>query len=201
LDNHTPEEWESYLGKQIREARVKKKLRQEDLALAAEISLPTISRLEAGKGSSLYTFIKVLQMLEMEDALLAVRFDVRTSTSRRRGMGSGGVGLGLGGIGGMGGMGGSAKRLASGSGFGDVGLLGPKERNAANPEGAPWSESDVYHVPIPIPLYPDEVYELVRRIKDGPYYALPTPAPRRVRKSTQSDDGVYHLSEYDESDL
>jgi transcriptional regulator with XRE-family HTH domain len=41
-------------------------MKQEELADRAGLSLPTVSRLEAGKGSSLTTLIKVLQVLKEE---------------------------------------------------------------------------------------------------------------------------------------
>jgi transcriptional regulator with XRE-family HTH domain len=65
----TPEEWELFLGNQIKAARLRKNIRQEEVARRANVSLPTVSRLESGKGSSLATFIKVLQVLK-EDAWL-----------------------------------------------------------------------------------------------------------------------------------
>jgi transcriptional regulator with XRE-family HTH domain len=65
----TSEEWELFLGNQIKSTRLRRNMRQEEVASRAGVSLPTVSRLEKGKGSSLATFIKVLQVLK-EDAWL-----------------------------------------------------------------------------------------------------------------------------------
>jgi transcriptional regulator with XRE-family HTH domain len=62
-------EWEEYLGEQLRNLRLRLNLRQDELASRAKVSSVTISRLESGKGSSLSTLIKVLQVLRREDWL------------------------------------------------------------------------------------------------------------------------------------
>lgn len=57
-------EWERYLGGQLKSARVRKELTQEEVASRSGISTVTMSRLESGKGSSLETLIKVLIVLD-----------------------------------------------------------------------------------------------------------------------------------------
>jgi transcriptional regulator with XRE-family HTH domain len=62
----TTNDWMIFLGKQIKAARLRKNMPQEELANRAGVTLPTISRLESGKGSSLATFVKALQVLKEE---------------------------------------------------------------------------------------------------------------------------------------
>jgi transcriptional regulator with XRE-family HTH domain len=62
----TSQEWEVFVGEQLRTSRQRMNMKQDELASRAGLSLPTISRLETGKGSSLATFIKVLQVLKEE---------------------------------------------------------------------------------------------------------------------------------------
>ena len=62
-------EWECYLGEQIKTLRLRLNITQDELAGRAALSTVTISRLESGKGSSLNTFIKVLQVLKKESWL------------------------------------------------------------------------------------------------------------------------------------
>ncbi len=54
---------EKYLGEQIKSARLRKNMTQGEVAARIGVTLPTISRLESGKGSSLDTFIKVVDVL------------------------------------------------------------------------------------------------------------------------------------------
>jgi transcriptional regulator with XRE-family HTH domain len=62
----TANDWMVFLGEQVRAARLRKNMPQEELANRAGVTLPTISRLESGKGSSLSTFVKTLQVLKEE---------------------------------------------------------------------------------------------------------------------------------------
>ena len=62
-------EWEAFLGEQIKTLRLRMNISQDELASRANVSTVTISRLEGGKGSSLATFIKALQVLRQEDWL------------------------------------------------------------------------------------------------------------------------------------
>ena len=65
----TAEEWEHFLGEQIRASRLRQNITQEELAARAGISVPTVARLENGGGSSLATFIKALKVLREESWL------------------------------------------------------------------------------------------------------------------------------------
>ena len=56
-------EWEKKLGKAIRALRIAKNARQQDLAKSANISLTALRNLEAGRGSTLHSFILVLRAL------------------------------------------------------------------------------------------------------------------------------------------
>ncbi|RXZ38825.1 XRE family transcriptional regulator [Oxalobacteraceae bacterium CAVE-383] len=68
----TVEEWEIYLGEQIRNLRIRANLDQVQLAGRADISLGALKNLEGGKGSSLKTLIKVVQTLGRPDWLEAL---------------------------------------------------------------------------------------------------------------------------------
>ncbi|MDR2957519.1 MAG: helix-turn-helix domain-containing protein [Coriobacteriales bacterium] len=62
-------EWQEYLGGQLKTLRLRQNLSQDELAKRAGVSTVTVSRLEAGKGASLASFVKVLQVLRQEDWL------------------------------------------------------------------------------------------------------------------------------------
>jgi transcriptional regulator with XRE-family HTH domain len=62
----TSDDWVAFLGEQIKAIRLRKNMSQEELAARAGVSLPTVSHLESGKGSSLSTFVKALQVLKEE---------------------------------------------------------------------------------------------------------------------------------------
>ena len=66
------EEWEAFLGLQIRTLRIRADLEQAELAAKAHISTGAIKNIEGGKGSSLKTLIKVLRILGREDWLEAL---------------------------------------------------------------------------------------------------------------------------------
>lgn len=57
------------LGAQIESYRLSRNLRQQDVAQEAGIGLSSITRLEAGKGATLDTLIRVLRALGCEDRL------------------------------------------------------------------------------------------------------------------------------------
>ena len=57
---------EKIIGGQIKSVRLRKKMTQAEVASRIGVSTPTISRLEAGMGSSLATFIKVVEVLGEE---------------------------------------------------------------------------------------------------------------------------------------
>src|ERR1700691_1595872 len=60
----TTKEWENRLGVDVRRLRVARGLTQVDLAQRANVSISTIRYLEAGRGSSLATLIRVAKVLE-----------------------------------------------------------------------------------------------------------------------------------------
>jgi len=62
--DRTDEEWEQYLGEQIRRLRLRKNMTQQELAQRSQISLSTLANLESGKGSTLKTLIAVLDVLQ-----------------------------------------------------------------------------------------------------------------------------------------
>ena len=59
----SPDEWERFIGEQIKTARIRKNLRQEELAARAGVSKSAVFCLENGKGSSVRTFAAVLNAL------------------------------------------------------------------------------------------------------------------------------------------
>jgi transcriptional regulator with XRE-family HTH domain len=60
----TTSEWEQRIGAEVRRLRVSRQLTQVDLAQRANVSISTIRYLEAGRGSSLATLIRVARVLE-----------------------------------------------------------------------------------------------------------------------------------------
>lgn len=67
--NQNIEEWEAFVGEQLKALRLRMNISQKEVADRAGVSTITISRLEGGKSSTLATFIKVLQVLKQEDWL------------------------------------------------------------------------------------------------------------------------------------
>ena len=67
---------EADLGAQVQQVRVAQNISQETLAGKAGVSERTIRRLEAGKGVSLDTFIRVLSALGIEENLKVLFPDV-----------------------------------------------------------------------------------------------------------------------------
>lgn len=67
MENYTTaEELEIELGEQLRSARLRRNLTQNDLAKSAGISRTAIRALEQGNGSTLLSLIRVLKALEMQ---------------------------------------------------------------------------------------------------------------------------------------
>lgn len=75
----TVDEWEVYLGEQIRNLRIRADLDQIQLAGRADISLGALKNLEGGKGSSLKSLIKVMQALGRSDWLEALAPSIAVS--------------------------------------------------------------------------------------------------------------------------
>ena len=63
------EEWEAAIGAQVRAGRIAANLGQSELAKRADISLGAVKNLEAGKGSSLKTLVRVARALGRTDWL------------------------------------------------------------------------------------------------------------------------------------
>jgi transcriptional regulator with XRE-family HTH domain len=61
--------WESELGQRLRSARKGARLSQAALATRANVSLSAVKSLEAGRGSSLKTFICVVRALDLDVGL------------------------------------------------------------------------------------------------------------------------------------
>lgn len=72
LRNLTIEQLEELIGEKLRESRLDQNLTQRDLADRAGIHPTLVSRLEAGGGSSLKTFIATVKALGHEDWLQTV---------------------------------------------------------------------------------------------------------------------------------
>ena len=65
----TPGEWEVELGKQLRALRLRQNIDQRKLAERAGAALNAVKNLEAGKGASLKSLVKVLRTLGRADWL------------------------------------------------------------------------------------------------------------------------------------
>ena len=75
----TPEEWEQYVGEQIRQLRLRKNLTQQEVAQRSQISISTLANLEAGKGSTLKTLAAVLGVLQKTSWLESLAPQVKVS--------------------------------------------------------------------------------------------------------------------------
>ena len=62
-DSKTAEEWEMELGQQLRDLRLRQDLHQSRLAEQAGVALNVVKNLEAGKGTTLTSLVKVLRAL------------------------------------------------------------------------------------------------------------------------------------------
>ena len=62
-DIKTPEEWEVELGQQLRDLRLRQDIHQSRLAEQAGVALNVVKNLEAGKGATLTSLVKVLRAL------------------------------------------------------------------------------------------------------------------------------------------
>ena len=59
----TTEEWETTLGQQLRDLRLRQNVDQRQLAEHAGVALNVIKNLEAGKGATVKSLVKVLRAL------------------------------------------------------------------------------------------------------------------------------------------
>lgn len=69
---YTTSEWEAEVGRQVRTLRLQRNLDQRVLAERAAISHTTLKNLEAGRGATLGTLIKVVRALGRADWLEAL---------------------------------------------------------------------------------------------------------------------------------
>ena len=60
----TTDEWEQYMGEQIRLLRLRKNMTQQEVAQRSQVSVSTLANLETGKGSTLKTLVAVLGVLQ-----------------------------------------------------------------------------------------------------------------------------------------
>ncbi len=63
INNNTVEEWEATLGQQLRNLRLRQNIDQRQLAAQAGVALNAVKNMEAGKGATLKSLIKVLRTL------------------------------------------------------------------------------------------------------------------------------------------
>ncbi|MBI5446718.1 MAG: helix-turn-helix domain-containing protein [Deltaproteobacteria bacterium] len=68
-DRLTPEEWEAELGRHLRELRLQQNIDQRRLAEQAGVALNAVKNLEAGKGATVGSLVKVLRALGRADWL------------------------------------------------------------------------------------------------------------------------------------
>ncbi len=75
----TAEELEAELGAQLRAARLRRNLSQANLAASAGIALGSLRNLEAGKGATITTLVRVIRSLRMEDWIASLQPEVSIS--------------------------------------------------------------------------------------------------------------------------
>jgi transcriptional regulator with XRE-family HTH domain len=59
----TTEEWEATIGRQLRDLRLRQNVDQRQLAEQAGVALNVVKNLEAGKGATVKSLVKVLRAL------------------------------------------------------------------------------------------------------------------------------------------
>lgn len=62
-ESMTSEEWETTLGRQLRDLRLRQNVDQRQLAEQAGVALNVVKNLEAGKGATVKSLVKVLRIL------------------------------------------------------------------------------------------------------------------------------------------
>jgi transcriptional regulator with XRE-family HTH domain len=67
--NLTTDEWEEKLGQYLRSLRLRQNIDQRKLAERAGVALNVVKRLEAGKGATITSLVKVLRALGREEWL------------------------------------------------------------------------------------------------------------------------------------
>jgi transcriptional regulator with XRE-family HTH domain len=68
----TTDEWEAVIGAEVRAARIAADLDQSQLATRADVSLGAVKNLEAGRGSTLRTLVRVVRALGRSEWLEAL---------------------------------------------------------------------------------------------------------------------------------
>ena len=63
MESKTTEEWEATLGRQLRDLRLRQNVDQRQLAEQAGVALNVVKNLEAGKGATVKSLVKVLRAL------------------------------------------------------------------------------------------------------------------------------------------
>jgi transcriptional regulator with XRE-family HTH domain len=63
INSMTTEEWEATLGRQLRDLRLRQNVDQRQLAEQAGVALNVVKNLEAGKGATVKSLVKVLRTL------------------------------------------------------------------------------------------------------------------------------------------
>ena len=66
-DYVTSVEWETELGRHLRTLRLRQNIDQRQLAERADVALNAVKRLEAGKGATVTSLVKVLRVLGREN--------------------------------------------------------------------------------------------------------------------------------------
>jgi len=72
LVKRTTGEWEAVIGAEVRAARISANLDQAELAQRADVSLGAVRNLEAGRGSTLRTLVRVVRALGRAEWLEAL---------------------------------------------------------------------------------------------------------------------------------
>lgn len=76
---HTTKEWEQIIGEQVQRLRLLKDMDQRDVAKQAGVALNVVKNIEAGKGSTLKSFINVLKVLDRVEWLNALQPEISVS--------------------------------------------------------------------------------------------------------------------------
>lgn len=71
-DNMTPQEWGAELGRHLRNLRLRQNLDQRALAARAGIALNAVKNLEAGKGATVGSLIRLLRTVGRADWIRAL---------------------------------------------------------------------------------------------------------------------------------
>lgn len=70
--HRSTEDWERFLGEQLKSIRIQREMTQLEAAERLGISVGTVSRIENGSGSSLETLIRLIQLYGKEQWLESI---------------------------------------------------------------------------------------------------------------------------------